>query len=210
MKQQKKVSETEFLKEYFNDEYAKDEYLYGKNPDKYLAKVLPSFKPGKILFPGEGEGRNAVFAAKLGWDVTAYDYSIEAKKKAEKLAKIHNVDITYTVEDIVNASFPSESFDAVAFLFIHFSDQERTAINKKLDKHLKKGGLLFFETFSTEHPKYSNEGPQDIAYLYNKESILKDFPNYEIIELKVETDILLEGTENELKASVLRFVGIKK
>ena len=205
-----KESQTEFLKEYFNEEYAKDEYLYGKNPDKFLAKILPKFKPGKILFPGEGEGRNAVFAAKLGWDVIAYDYSVEGKKKAEKLAKAHNVEITYTIEDIVNASFPKESFDAIAFLFIHFAGQERIDVNKKMDKHLKKGGILIFETFSTEHPKISKEGPQEIPFLYDKESILRDFPNYEIIELKVETDLLLEGTENALKGSVLRFVGRKK
>ncbi|WP_299124705.1 methyltransferase domain-containing protein [uncultured Tenacibaculum sp.] len=207
---QKKVSEAEFLKAYFNKEYAKDEYLYGKKPDKYLAKILPQHKPGKILFPGEGEGRNAVFAAKLGWDVTAYDYSTEAKKKALKLAKANNVNINYTVQDIVNASYPKESFDAIAFLFIHFAGQERIDINKKMDKHLKKGGLLIIETFSTDHPKISKEGPQEIPYLYDKKSILRDFPNYEIIELKVETDILLEGNKSEFKASVLRFVGRKK
>ncbi|KAB1154186.1 methyltransferase domain-containing protein [Tenacibaculum aiptasiae] len=207
---QKKVSEAEFLKAYFNKEYAKDEYLYGKKPDKYLAKILPQHKPGKILFPGEGEGRNAVFAAKLGWDVTAYDYSTEAKKKALKLAKANDVNIKYTVQDIVNASYPKESFDAIAFLFIHFAGQERIDINKKMDKHLKKGGLLIIETFSTNHPKISKEGPQEIPYLYDKESILRDFPNYEIIELKVETDILLEGNKSELKASILRFVGRKK
>ena len=51
----------------WNDRYSKDEYAYGEEPNRYLKEQLEKLAVGKILFPAEGEGRNAVFAAKLGW-----------------------------------------------------------------------------------------------------------------------------------------------
>lgn len=204
------VSGTEVMKNHWNELYGKDEYVFGVEPDKYFKKVLSKFKPGKILLPGEGEGRNAVYAAKNGWDVFAYDYSKEAKVKAERLAKRNNVNINYSVQDIVNATYPKESFDAVAFLFIHFEGQERIDIHKKLDRHLKRGGILIFECFSTDHPKYNkNVGPQNSSHLYSKADIQRDFPNYEVLELKVDNEKLDDKKSKTVDSSVLRFVGRK-
>jgi len=71
--------------------------------------------PGRILFPAEGEGRNAVFAAHLGGDVFAFDISVEGKKKAKKLALINGVLIDYQVEDLEKADYLTDYFDALAF-----------------------------------------------------------------------------------------------
>ncbi|TKG94011.1 methyltransferase domain-containing protein [Puteibacter caeruleilacunae] len=206
---QKKVSGTENMKSHWNRLYREEEYVFGTKPDKYFKEILSKFNAGKILLPGEGEGRNAVYAAKLGWDVHAYDYSKEAKQKAERLANHNSVSISYAIRDIVNAQYPKESFDMVAFQFIHFEGQERTDIHKNLDKHLKTGGILIIQNFSTENPKYSEAGPRTANLLYSKEDILRDFPDYEILDLKVEIDQLQEGSKKEHTCSILRFVGKK-
>ncbi len=57
------------MNSFFDDVYGHEEYAYGKMPNEYLKEKLRDLKPGKILFPAEGEGRNAVYAAKSGWDV---------------------------------------------------------------------------------------------------------------------------------------------
>lgn len=71
--------------------YSSEEFAYGEEPNKYLKQQLDKLKVGTILFPAEGEGRNAVYAALLGWNVFAFDISKEGKKKALQLAKSNNV-----------------------------------------------------------------------------------------------------------------------
>ncbi|NVM67000.1 hypothetical protein FHW88_005321 [Mucilaginibacter sp. SG538B] len=63
--------------EKWDQRYAEEEFAYGEQPNNFLQQQLSLLKPGKILFPAEGEGRNAVFAAGLGWAVSAFDISIE-------------------------------------------------------------------------------------------------------------------------------------
>ena len=74
------------MKDFWNERYASTEYVYGKEPNQYFKQILCSLSPGKILLPAEGEGRNAVYAASLGWQVYAYDFSERAYKKAMALA----------------------------------------------------------------------------------------------------------------------------
>jgi hypothetical protein len=74
------------MNEFWNNRYSTEEYAYGTLPNEYLKEEAEKLKPGNILFPAEGEGRNAVHAARLGWKVYAFDISTEAKLKAEKLA----------------------------------------------------------------------------------------------------------------------------
>jgi len=70
----------------WNERYSKEEFAYGKLPNNYLKEQLERLPVGTILFPAEGEGRNAVFAAKPGWKVSAFNISVEGKNKALQLA----------------------------------------------------------------------------------------------------------------------------
>ncbi|MCT4648271.1 MAG: class I SAM-dependent methyltransferase [Carboxylicivirga sp.] len=198
------------MKEEWNKFYSEDEYIFGTKPDRYFERILPQFKVGKMLLPGEGEGRNAVYAAKLGWDVYAYDISEEARKKAMQLVMLNGVSFDYTIDDVVKATYPEESFDAVVYHFLHYGGKERIEIHKKLDRHLKKGGILIIQAFSIEHPNYSLMGPQDPYNLYSKEDVERDFPDYEIIELKTDKDHITEGVMPLGDCSIFRFVGRKK
>lgn len=72
------------MKEFWNGKYSSKEYIYGTEPNEYFKSALEKYRPGTILLPGDGEGRNAVYAAKKGWQVTAFDFSNAAKEKAEK------------------------------------------------------------------------------------------------------------------------------
>ena len=77
----------------WNDRYSATEFSYGIQPNNYLKEQLENLNAGTILFPAEGEGRNAVFAAKLGWTVSAFDISTEGKKKALQLSVTNKVTI---------------------------------------------------------------------------------------------------------------------
>ena len=199
----------------WNERYSKEEFAYGEAPNNYLKEQLIKLTAGTILFPAEGEGRNAVFAAKLGWNVSAFDISSEGKNKAIKLAEKHNVTIDYKVGELEKMNFVSEQFDVIALIYAHFPANIKSLYHKKFDTYLKRNGTIIFEAFSKKHIDYvnSNEnvgGPKDIESLFSIDEIKADFPNYNIIEL-VEQDIELnEGLYHNGTGSVIRFVGQKK
>ncbi len=199
----------------WNDRYSKEGFAYGDLPNNYLKAHLEQLTPGSILFPAEGDGRNAVFAAKLGWTVSAIDISIEGKKKALRLAETNNVAIDYQVGTLQSLNYSAEQFDVMALIYAHFPADIKSIYHQTLDKYLRKNGVVIFEAFSKKHLDYNtrNEkvgGPKDIAMLFSMDEIKADFANYEILELE-ETEIELnEGLYHNGTGSVIRFVGRKK
>ncbi len=198
----------------WNERYSSEAFAYGEEPNKYLKEQLIKLPIGSILFPAEGEGRNAVFAAKLGWNVSAFDISNEGKNKAIKLAQKNNVTINYKVGQLEEMDFENQQFDAIALIYAHFPANIKSIYHKKLDSYLKKNGIIIFEAFSKKNIDYvtANEkvgGPKDIESLFSIDEIKLDFLNYTIIEL-VEQDIELnEGLYHNGTGSVIRFVGRK-
>lgn len=198
----------------WNERYSKEEFAYGEEPNKYLKEQLIQLPIGSILFPAEGEGRNAVFAAKLGWNVSAFDISNEGKNKAIKLAEKKNVTIDYKVGELEKMNFEFEQFDAIALIYAHFPANIKSLYHKKFDSYLKKNGTIIFESFSKKHIDYvtANEnvgGPKDIESLFSIEEIQSDFPNYTFIELVEQEIELNEGLYHNGIGSVIRFVGRK-
>ena len=98
----------------WNDRYSKDEFAYGELPNNYLREQLEKLNVGAILFAAEGEGRNAIFAAKLGWTVSAFDISVQDKNKALRHAENNNVKITYQVGELQTLNYDDEQFDVIA------------------------------------------------------------------------------------------------
>jgi 2-polyprenyl-3-methyl-5-hydroxy-6-metoxy-1,4-benzoquinol methylase len=199
----------------WNDRYSKHGFAYGEQPNNYLKEQLEKLNAGTILFPAEGEGRNAVFAAKLGWTVSAFDISAEGKKKALLLAEINKLTIDYQVGELQTLNYKAEQFDAIALIYAHFPADIKSLYHKTLDKYLRTNGLIIFEAFSKKHIDYvsKNEkvgGPTDLAMLFSIEELKSDFANYEIIELQEKEIELNEGSFHNGKGSVIRFVGRKK
>ena len=198
----------------WNQRYSGDEFAYGELPNHYLKEKLEQLTAGKILFPAEGEGRNAVFAATLGWTVSAFDISIEGKKKALLLAEKNQVTIDYQVGELQTVKYASNQFDAIALIYAHFPAESKSLYHRTLDKYLRKDGWVIFEAFSKKHLDYivKNErvgGPKDIDQLFSLDEIQSDFANYKIIELEEKEIELNEGLFHNGKGSVIRFVGQK-
>lgn len=203
------------MKEFWNDRYKNDEFAYGIDPNMYFKKQLDkNNSQGKILLPAEGEGRNAIYAAKQGWEVVAFDLSIEGKNKAENLAKGNDVTIDYHVGEFSALTFEPESFDAIALIYAHFPAELKSAYHKKLTTYLKPNGLLIFEAFSKEQLIYNSKnpnagGPKAKDMLFSVEELQNDFHEFDILELKEEKIHLNEGLFHVGESSVLRFVGRK-
>jgi 2-polyprenyl-3-methyl-5-hydroxy-6-metoxy-1,4-benzoquinol methylase len=203
------------MKEKWDDRYSNKEFAYGEQPNNYLKTQLDKISPGKILFPAEGEGRNSVYAATLGWRVWAFDLSIEGKKKAVQLAEKHGVEINYEVGEFQSLTYSESQFDAIVLIYAHFPADTKSAYHKKLTTYLRPGGIVIFEAFSKKHLEYvlKNEkvgGPKEIGVLFSIDEIKSDFENFEILQLAEEEIELSEGLFHNGKGSVIRFVGRKK
>ena len=201
--------------DFWDERYSISEYVYGEHPNAYLKDQLKTLLVGNILFVGEGEGRNAVYAAKLGWKVSAFDISSEGKRKATLLASKHNVDIDYLIGDVHELHYEKNQFDVIVLIFTHFPVSARLFIHKELSRYLRPGGIVIMEAFSKKQIQHqvkgdSGGGPKDIDLLYDLEDIESDFDDFKIIEL-YETEVRLsEGSYHNGLSSVIRFTGRKQ
>ncbi len=202
------------MSNFWNERYSNTAYIYGETPNRYYKKELLKLSPGKILLPAEGEGRNAVFAARMGWQVFAFDYSHQGMKKAQQLADKQSVKIHYQVADFAEVSYEEQSFDAVAVIFAHFAMEEKKEFLQKMTSLLKPGGAFIMEVFSKNQLKYqqlnpSSGGPRDWEMLYDTEELKPWISGFQTLELAEKEVELNEGTHHSGQASVIRFTGIK-
>jgi cyclopropane fatty-acyl-phospholipid synthase-like methyltransferase len=203
------------MKEFWNSRYQESDYAYGTEPNLFFESELRKLPKGKALFPAEGEGRNAVFAASLGWEVVAFDQSEAGKDKALKLAEQKAVSIRYEVASLEEFSGEKESVDSLILIFAHFPAPLRKAYHQKLASFLKPGGVLILEGFSKKHAEFNsvNEkagGPKDPKMLFSKEELLEDFEGFESMILEEAEVELEEGQYHVGQSAVIRLLATKK
>lgn len=195
------------MKQMWDKRYAKDEYAYGIQPNVFFKEKIDKVKTGRILLPAEGEGRNAVYTAGLGWDVFAFDFSAKAKEKALLLSEKGNVSIRYAVHNIEEAEYELSSFDALALVYAHNSN--RKSNHQYLLQFLKPGGTVILEGFSKEQIKNNTGGPKDIDMLYSIQELKEDFSQLSELDVWEEEIMLDEGEFHSGKSSVIRLIGKK-
>jgi len=203
------------MKEFWNARYGSGEYIYGTDPNVFFSKEIQKLKPGKALFPAEGEGRNAVFGAGCGWEVKAFDQSEEGKKKALQLALLKGVEIEYAVTSVEEFEAAEESFDALVLIFAHFPAGVRKEFHQKLASMLKPGGILILEGFSKQHLEFNSKnpqagGPKDLGMLFSEEELQDDFSGFRIQFLEERIVNLNEGEFHSGESAVVRLVAEKK
>lgn len=197
------------MKNKWNERYDTEEFIYGLEPNEFFAKKLEPKLRGKLLLPGEGEGRNAIYAASIGWDVHAFDQSDVAAAKAMTYARLNKFVFEYEINDCANFDMVENYYDAVGLFYLHLEKNLRRTFHKKLAKNIKPGGVLIGEFFSTKQIMFDSGGPKDPDLLYTVEDLKDDFS--ELIHLKIEEKMisLHEGLLHNGTAWVIRLSGMK-
>ena len=203
------------MKAFWDQRYSQESYAYGETPNEYFKQTIDGLTPGKILMPADGEGRNGVYAAALGWQVDAFDISTEGKRKAEALAGKQNVKINYLVADCHTMPYAKDTFDAIGLIYAHLPADMMSACHRQLMEYLKPGGVVIFEGYSKKHIAYQHTnpsagGPREVAMLFDIQQIRADFSNLDFSYLNEEEIDLKEGEFHAGKAMVIRFFGKKK
>lgn len=201
---------SDYSSKFWDERYSAEQYIYGIEPNQFFKEQIDKIlTPGRLILPGEGEGRNAVYAAKQGWQVNAFDQSQIAMEKALKLADRNKVKINYSVADLLYFVPIKNYFDAAAIIFIHFNQDDRKSFHQKIIDSLKPGGILILESFSKNQFGKTSGGPQDLSLLYSIEELMSDFKSMRTIIFDEKNITLNEGEKHTGEASVIRFVGEK-
>jgi len=188
----------------WDERYARQEYIYGTQPNNFLKEKLRTLKPGRILLPAEGEGRNAVYAASLGWETDAFDQSIEAEKKALQLAGMNKVQLNYFIQSLDKWNPEPDQFDCIALIFVHLPEELRKLVHQSAIKALKPGGILVLEAFTVNQLSRTSGGPKITELLFTSDQLKNDFINTSELEI-LETQVILdEGPLHQGIAEVLQ------
>jgi SAM-dependent methyltransferase len=191
---------------FWEQRYEDTVYTYGTKPNRYFQQQLEAFdKPGRLLLLAEGEGRNAVYAAAQGWQVTAVDFSENARKKALALAKEEGVLFEYLLTDIQQFDFSAYgNWDVIGLVYAHFPPDWRSAIHQKCADALAPGGHIILEAFNPKQLNRQSGGPKNRDWLYTPSMLLQDFESLEPIKCAESTVFLQEGTGHDGLGEVVR------
>ncbi|MER3329098.1 MAG: class I SAM-dependent methyltransferase, partial [Candidatus Kapaibacterium sp.] len=119
------------MNNFWDERFSNNESVYGKEPNQFFKEQLSQRSAGNILLPAEGEGRNAIYAAKMGWNVSAFDTSKVGREKALKRAEQEGVTINYKIMDAMEPDYSENSFDSIGLIFSHFPSKIRSSFHKR-------------------------------------------------------------------------------
>lgn len=191
----------------WNERYDREDYAFGTQPNEWFKSVIDNLKPGRLLVPGAGEGRDAVYAATLGWQVDAFDLSEVGKEKALRLAREQGVQIQYQVLDVAHFDFSKPKYDVVAMVFLHLPPDIRKVFFGKLHQCLLPDGLVVLEGFNPLQIPLTSGGPKDPAMLLTPEILKEELSYIAPIENYQAQVILDEGPLHQGDAEVVRYMG---
>ena len=191
--------------------YATPDYTFGKEPNEFLVRCRPLLPPrGKVLAVADGEGRNGVWLAKQGLEVTSIDFSPIAQEKARALAKDERVAITFIEADVHAWPYPAEAFDVVAEIFTQFSTPaEREPKWTGMHRALKRGGLLIVQGYTPKQLDYATGGPKQVEQLYTREMLERAFGDLADVQIVEEERELSEGAAHSGMSAIIGLTGRK-
>ena len=198
--------ESESVKVRWNERYDRDMYIYGKEPAAFLKQKIGGLKQGKALVLAMGEGRNAVYLAQNGFDVTGVDISDVAIEKTNRLAEERSTTVNAVVADLTDYDMGEAQFDLITKFYYY-----EPSIFPQIIDALKPGGMFILEQFSIDHLKYretSSFGPRNPDYLIKPNELLEHFTSLRILYYE-DTVVELDEGMHKGTAAVIRLIAQK-
>ncbi len=173
--------------------YSGETYAYGTKANDFLVSMGSELPIGKVLCLAEGEGRNAVWLAQQGHDVTAVDLSAVGLKKAQLLAKNNDVKITTIHADLAEYDIGIEQWDAIILIFCHLPPPLREKVHNNCVAGLRHKGLLLLEAYTPQQLTYQTGGPPNAAMMMDSDILNREFNGLNFISLEEKIRNIHEG-----------------
>lgn len=196
--------------ELWDGRYSGEDYLYGTEPNYFLVEQVAGIDPGRALCIAEGEGRNAVYLAGLGFEVTAVDQSPEGGRKTLALAADRGVEVEVHTADLAEYDLGSDRWDLIVSVFAHLPPAVRADVFMRLPRALAPGGTLILEAYRPEQAGRDTGGPPDSARLYDLETLEREIVGLDVqLARETERDVI-EGRGHTGAGAVVQLVARRR
>jgi SAM-dependent methyltransferase len=195
----------------WNTRYAQADYIFGIEPNAFLASQSRRLKRGWMaLSIADGEGRNGVFLARQEIEVLSVDFSPIALEKARNLAAREGVKLATECADLASWDWGSDRFDLVAAIFCQFAGAGlRDTIFRRIRDCLKPGGMLILQGYRPEQLRYGTGGPKQIDHLYTAAMLRRAFAGFDLLHLEEHDSEIHEGGGHHGMSALVDMVACK-
>jgi len=164
--------------------------IEARDPDPTLVAEVGALRPGRALDLATGDGRNAIYLAGQGWQVTAVDFSSVALERACASAGAAGVDVDWIEADLLDWSPPASTFDLVAIVFLHLPPDERRVVYARAAAALRPGGTFLVVGHDRSNLVDGMGGPQDPTVLFTPAEIVAELSGFSV----VRSEVIRRGT----------------
>jgi len=198
------------LADQWNSRYSQSEYFYGTEPNQFLKENFGSLSRGKVLCIADGEGRNSVFLAQQGFEVTSVDISHAGIEKTRRLADQRGVTVDAIVGDLTEFDLGENTWNGVVSIFSHLPSAIRQDLHRRIVDSLAPKGTVLLEAYTVDQIGRGTGGPQDPDYLMGKEMLRREFTGLEFVYLDERERNVVEGAGHTGMAAVVQMIARKK
>jgi SAM-dependent methyltransferase len=194
----------------WDERFSQPGFFYGTEPNDFLRDHAQVFKPGgKILCLGEGEGRNSVYLAQKGFEVTAVDWSSKAFDKLSQLEKERKVEVKKVVSDLADFPIGKNEWDGIISIWCHLSKDLWRELFQKITAGLKPNGLFLLEHYTPKQLQFKTGGPPTADLMTTLQELKTELKTLEIlVGQEIERDIQ-EGKGHFGQSAVVQYLGRK-
>lgn len=198
------------LAAFWNARYAGEDYAYGTEPNDFLvaqAALLPAGLP--VLCLADGEGRNGVWLAGRGFEVTSVDVAQQGLDKAQALAQRAGVSLRTVRADVMQYELGENRWGAIVSIFLHLPQRARAALLARCVRALAPGGVLVFEAYGKRQPEFGTGGPPEPELLARLRDVVDELVGLEIVHRFDGVRAVHEGAHHSGDAHVVQVVARK-
>jgi SAM-dependent methyltransferase len=195
---------------FWDDRYRSEAYAYGTEPNDFLRSEAARIPPGRVLCLAEGEGRNAVFLASLGYTVTAVDLSTEGLRKAGRLAEQRGLTLDLVQADLADYELEAEAFSGIVSIFAHLPVAARKRLHAQIPRALVRGGVLVLESYRPEQLALATGGPRDAALLPTLSELTAELDGLDLVVARDAERAIHEGTFHDGQSATVQVIGVKR
>ena len=189
--------------------FAGETYFYGTEPNEFLRTSLPTLPKGAAMCLAEGEGRNAVFLAESGYQVSSVDLTQAGVDKTKRLAEERGVKVNAVVGDLADLDLGHERWNLIVSIFAHVPPDVRRLLHRRVVDSLKPGGALLLEAYTPDQVGRGTGGPPIVELTMTLDSLREELsPLFFAHAEELDRDVL-EGTGHTGHGAVVQVIARK-
>ena len=197
----------------WDERYSQPGYAFGTQPNEFLQENFSRIPPGgRVLCLAEGEGRNGVFLAEQGYEVTGVDLSPVGLKKAQALAAERKVQITTRVADLADFDPGTDTWDGVVAIAVHLPPEVRKALHARVVASLRSGGVFILEGFTEKQLEMPGKGGPSAEHrelFLSLEAVRREIAGLQVLIGREIERIMDGGDHHRGESAVLQLVAQK-